>query len=100
MEQPQTDPPIATRDSAPSDPPPIPEPALPAAAVIVSESKSQRELELEAKLQEANKTLKDRELSLMDLQDKHSQLKQITLPPPKPKKKAERWTLLHDEEED
>jgi uncharacterized protein (DUF1778 family) len=69
-------------------PPPAPAPELPRAAAIVKEGKSQAEIDLEGKLAEAQKTIKDRDLSLMDLQDQHHQFKQLNRPTPKPKKKS------------
>jgi hypothetical protein len=67
-------------------PPPAPAPELPRAAVTVLEGKTTRELELEARLAEKDKTLRDREMSINDLQDQNRQLKQVIPPTPRKKK--------------
>ena len=86
----------------PSNPPPpaaAPEPALPAAAAVVKEGKTPAELELEGKLADAQKTIKDREMSISELQDQNHQLKRVIVAPARPKKKPSRFTLLHEPED-
>ena len=68
--------------------PPAPAPELPRAAAIVLEGKTTRELELEARLAEKDKALRDREMSINDLQDQNRQLKQVVPPTPRKKKSA------------
>lgn len=74
---------------APDNPPPAPAPVAipPPAATIVKEGKTQAELDLEAKLAERDKMIKDRELSLAQMMDENQQLKHLTRPTPVPRKK-------------
>src|SRR5664279_1718891 len=72
----------------PAAPPPAHAPEAPRAAAVVIDGKTQAEIDLEAKLVESQKTIKGHELSIMELQDLNHQLKQLTRPTPKPKKKT------------
>ena len=90
------DPPIVTVSPGP-EPAPTVKPAQPAAAAIVIEGKTPREIELEARLEEANKTIKEKDFSLADLQDKHHQLKKALAPSPRPKKKSTLEAFLDGE---
>jgi hypothetical protein len=72
----------------PAVPPPAPAPELPRAAVVVAEGKTQREIELEGKLTDADKALRDKDLSLMQLGEENRQLKRVTPQPSRKKKSA------------
>lgn len=78
-------------------PPPAPAPELPRAAATVIEGKTPREIKLEEKLAKASETIKGHELSIMDLQDRQHQLKQLNQPPRK--KKSSPATFFHETED-
>lgn len=67
-------------------PPPAAAPEAPRAAVVVAEGKSQREIELEGKLTDADKALRDKDLILMQLGEENRQLKRVTPTPPRKRK--------------
>jgi hypothetical protein len=89
---------------APIDPPspePAPEPAAPPAAKAVVNGKTEREIELEKKLEDAESGRKKAEIVAAEKEDQLSQLKKLQTDPPKNKDKKERVRLtFFDGEED
>jgi hypothetical protein len=70
----------------PATPLPAPAPELPRAAATVNEGKSQAEIDLAAKLTEAQKTIKGNEMTLAQLMDENRQLRRVTSQPARHKR--------------
>lgn len=96
METPQSDPPNNPPPAARAAPPPAPAPEPPRAAAIVNAGKTPREIKLEEKLKEKDDLLKNRELSIAELQDANAQLRELP-PTPWPKKKRSPATFFDEE---
>lgn len=66
--------------------------AGPAAVAVVTGTKSERELALEAELEETRKAVKDRERTICEVQDKHETYrKSVEASQPKKKKVSVGW---------
>ena len=91
-------------EDTPINIPVAPAPELPPAAVIVKEGiKTERELELEKRLTDAESARKKAETDAAYAQDEARRLKESPPPPPVPTptpraKKGPGWTLLHGED--
>ena len=93
-----------SEDASPTPAPPaIPPPPAPgpAATVVIEGTKTEREIELEKQLEEAQQGLKKVQTDAAYLQDENFRLKQVPAVPPTPAPKKQRAfvTLLHDPED-
>ena len=81
----------------------IPVPAAPpAATVVITGTKTERELELERELDNERKARKDREVTLAHIQDENHRLKSAGIrpeppTPPAPAKKSGGWTFFDED---
>lgn len=71
-------------------------PAAPAAAsIVVTGTKSEREIDLELQIEEERKVRLDRERTICEMQDKHeSYRKTVEKPAPRPAAKRSHWQPL------
>jgi len=102
-EQPNTPNPTGAGATPPQNQPPTPASVPPAAATVLSGAVTEESSRLGDELESIRRTLKARELRVMELEDENFRIKKATAPAPAPaasaaKKKGIRWTFFHEEE--